>query len=114
MPGLHDKQRGGHNDMNPSAKVTNHRLGRRAAIGLAATLAGANIVQAAVPITACGYIISKPGSYVLAADLNQCPTDGIDITVSQVDLKMNGHIITGSGPIAHMASMLKVQAELAT
>jgi hypothetical protein len=65
---------------------------------LAATLAGAAAAQAAVPITTCGYTIITPGSYVLAADLNQCPADGIDITVSNVNLTLNGHIITGVPP----------------
>src|SRR5689334_24591689 len=56
--------------------------------GLAAALVATVAARAEVPITTCGYTISTPGNYILTADLNSCPGDGIDITVSNVNLDL--------------------------
>jgi len=53
--------------------------------------------QAQTQITACGYNIKLPGTYVLANDLLNCPGDGIDVTFSHVTLQLGNHQITGSG-----------------
>jgi parallel beta-helix repeat protein len=52
--------------------------------------------QAVTSITTCGFAITTPGNYSVDANLN-CPADAIDITASGVSLKLNGHILTGSG-----------------
>jgi parallel beta-helix repeat protein len=48
-------------------------------------------------ITSCGTVISDPGEYVLANDLN-CSANGITIrfNTQQIDLKLAGHRINGS------------------
>src|SRR5215471_18016048 len=67
---------------------------------LSALLVGATqSARAQTQITSCpypGYVITAPGTYVLAADLT-CSGNGIDITVSNVNLMLNGHTITGLG-----------------
>lgn len=82
---------------NSSDKAINRRIGLGIIGGLATALAGAGSARAAVPITACGYTISTPGNYTLAADLSQCVVNAITITVSNVNLKLDGHIIAGTG-----------------
>jgi len=54
--------------------------------------------HAAIAISTCGYVITAPGRYALAANLN-CPPTGPAITVqaSHVRLELNDHSITGSG-----------------
>ena len=69
--------------------------------GLTATLTGVGAARAqAVPtlITmGCGYTITAPGSYALAADIGPCSTsNGINVATSNVVLSLNGHTITGS------------------
>jgi hypothetical protein len=48
-------------------------------------------------ITSCGTVISQPGEYVLANDLN-CSGDGISVrfNTQQIEVKLAGHRITGS------------------
>lgn len=54
--------------------------------------------SADTPITACGYVITAPGNYGVAADLT-CAANvtAVTINASNVTLKLNGYIITGSG-----------------
>jgi hypothetical protein len=73
-----------------AAKAVKRRLGVAILGGLAATLAGVGTVQGSVQINTCGYAITLPGTYILAADLTQCPADGIDIATSNVVLKLDG------------------------
>jgi hypothetical protein len=54
-------------------------------------------MQAQTPITSCGYTITEAGNYEVASNLGPCGGDGIDIEASNVQLKLNGHTITGSG-----------------
>jgi len=74
----------------------NTMIGRfgMAIAGLAAVLASAGAARAYTQINSCPYTISSPGEYVLVANLT-CSGDGIDITASNVDLKLNDHTITG-------------------
>jgi parallel beta-helix repeat protein len=84
----------------------NRRVGLAVIAGLTAALAGVAAAWAAVPITTCGYKITTPGKYELAADL-QCPPvgAGIFIAASQVDLDLNGHTIS-SGEIGIQVTSL--------
>ena len=63
---------------------------------LLAAATGPAAAGAAV-ITSCGALITAPGTYVLANDLN-CPSSGagIRISASNVRLDLNGHAITGA------------------
>lgn len=58
-------------------------------------------VRGATPLGgACGQTITTSGTYILTADIGAsapCPGDGIDIAVSNVNLMLNGHAITGNG-----------------
>jgi hypothetical protein len=76
-------------------KRTRRTLGLAIIAGLAAALAGAGAARAQTPITSCGYNITAPGSYVLAADIGPCPGNGINVKVSNVNLMLNGYSITG-------------------
>lgn len=83
--------------------VTNARMGLGVLTGLALALAGTGVpMQAQTPITSCGYTITAPGNYVLDANLGTCPAEGILIEASNVQLKLNGHTITGSLPGANV------------
>lgn len=57
--------------------------------------------QASVPatgtITACGTVITQPGTYTLAADLNCSGATGIDIEASHVTVRLAGHTIATGG-----------------
>jgi hypothetical protein len=62
-----------------------------------ATFAGSAIPAcAATPVTSCTNITAS-GNYELTTDLNCGSGGGIFISASNVTLKLNGHIITGSG-----------------
>jgi hypothetical protein len=60
---------------------------------LTAVSAGPAMADPPTPVT-CGSVITAPGQYVLAAD---CMGAGINITASDVHLKLNGHTMTGPG-----------------
>jgi parallel beta-helix repeat protein len=70
---------------------------RRAALiavagGLLALPAGA---AAQTPVTSCATVITVPGAYVLAQDLNCAGSTGVTINASNVTLSLNGKTITG-------------------
>ena len=48
------------------------------------------------PITNCGTVITVPGRYYLARDLNNCPGHGIEILSSDVELRLKGRSISGA------------------
>lgn len=75
-----------------SHNILTHRVApiMLAAIALAFAAPAA---QAATPITDCGTVISQPGRYFLANDLQQCPGFGVSITVSYVEIELRGHTI---------------------
>ena len=56
-----------------------------------------NTLLAGTPISACGTTITKSGTYTLTQDLSSSSGDCIDIQVSDVTLKLNGHNISGGG-----------------
>jgi parallel beta-helix repeat protein len=70
---------------------------------LAAVLTKALPARAQTPITSCGTIISTPGSYVLASDLNCNPgagvgaSTGVAVIASNVDLDLGGYTLSGRG-----------------
>jgi parallel beta-helix repeat protein len=48
-------------------------------------------------ISACGAVITQPGDYALTRDLVSCPGTIIDIRSSNVRLRLDGHVISGTG-----------------
>lgn len=50
---------------------------------------------AVTSITACGTVISAPGTYAVTQDLTGCPGHGIVILASNVVLRLNGHTLRG-------------------
>jgi len=85
-------------------------LGLAIVAGLAAALAGAGAARADTPITTCGYNITAPGSYVLAADIGPCSGNGINVKVSNVNLMLNGYSITGLTTLMETASTFAPKA----
>ena len=79
--------------------------------GILVALAGTAVpARAVTPISKCdpsspppaGSLISAPGNYVLTANLTCTGLgdgDAIDISASNVTVKLNGHIITGPGAL---------------
>ena len=55
------------------------------------------IALAAIPVTACGDVLSEPGNYGLTGDLLACPGDAVVISASNVSLNLKGHSITCGG-----------------
>jgi len=57
--------------------------------------------QTRIPVTTCGTVISAPGRYYLANDLNCQSGAGYDVAIlivsGSVELDLDGHQITGSG-----------------
>jgi hypothetical protein len=51
--------------------------------------------SAAIPITECGTLISAPGDYFLATDLQDC-TFGIEVMASNVRLRLMSRTIRGT------------------
>ncbi len=50
------------------------------------------------PVNACGTTITKPGSYILTADLNCTIDNAITIVSRNVLFQLNSHTISGPGP----------------
>jgi parallel beta-helix repeat protein len=80
----------------------NRRILTASAVALlvgASAVVGATRAHAAgvTPVTACGTVISTPGSYALANNLGPCTGDGIDITTGGVTLDLQGFTIEGPG-----------------
>ncbi|MGA2714079.1 MAG: right-handed parallel beta-helix repeat-containing protein [Bryobacteraceae bacterium] len=72
---------------------------RAVLVGMAIGLAGMAVpaFAADIPVATCGFVINAPGNYGVVADLN-CPAGATAITInaSNVSLKLNSHIITGT------------------
>jgi hypothetical protein len=83
--------------------VKQRKLWLAALVGIAAVVT-MNIAADAqpTPISACGMIISIPGSYTLNRNLNATSTvtNCIDVSVSWVTINLNGFVLTGKGGTA--------------
>lgn len=50
----------------------------------------------ATAITACGTVIGAPGVYLVTTNLENCPGNGVVIAASDVTLRLEGHVISGT------------------
>lgn len=66
-------------------------------LAIAALLIAPSMLLASeTPISTCGTVITKSGTYAIDADLN-CSGDGIDIEANNVKLLLSSHTISGPG-----------------
>jgi parallel beta-helix repeat protein len=79
---------------------TRDTTARQMALAGALALGGTGPAAAAtVQFATCNYVITLPGTYVLAADLT-CPIgDGIDVRASNVQLVLRNHTLAGGNAL---------------
>ena len=73
-------------------------INRNHVAGILAVLVIMSSTGAAAFVGSCGTVLNSPGKYVLENDLTGCAgAFAIKITSDDVDLDLNGHVISGSG-----------------
>jgi parallel beta-helix repeat protein len=77
-------------------KTAKHWLGIVATLALSIGATAPALAAAATPISACPYMITAPGSYVVTQNLTAAQTC-ISISTNNVAIDLQGHSITGNG-----------------
>ena len=65
-------------------------------LAMLAIVVGHADAQSSTPVSACGTVLSTPGSYHLTGNLGPCPGHGVEITATNVTLDLRGFGITGA------------------